>query len=75
MEALLTWMVILKLGHIVDIAIDNNVQVSRLVMRRNVALGKYLGHLGTLFQVLMMFDVRKCEIPKVNLTRKGAKKV
>lgn len=74
MEALLTWMVVLKLGHVVDIAIDNNVQVSGLVMRRNVALGKYLGHLATLFQVLM-FDVEKCEIPRVNLTGKGAKKV
>ena len=41
-----TGMVVLELGQVVDIAIDNDVQVVGLVVRRNVACGEDLGHGG-----------------------------
>lgn len=39
-------MVVLELGHVVDIAVDDNVQIAGLVMRRYVATGKDLCHDG-----------------------------
>lgn len=39
-------MVVLEAGQIVDILIDNNVEVIRLVMRRNVGGCESLGHAG-----------------------------
>jgi hypothetical protein len=41
---LATGMVILKLRHIVDVAVHNEVQAVGLVMRRNVADCECLGH-------------------------------
>jgi hypothetical protein len=37
-------MVILELCEIIDVAVDNDPQGIRLVFRRDVALGKDLGH-------------------------------
>lgn len=39
-----TWVIVLELGYIVDVLIDNDVQVVRLVMRRDVACLESLGH-------------------------------
>ena len=44
-----TWMLILELGEIVDILIDRNIQVSRLVMRRDVGGLECFGHIGYCF--------------------------
>lgn len=41
---LLTWMLILELGQVVDIFVNNDPEVVWLVMRRYVTLGEGLGH-------------------------------
>lgn len=49
-----TGMVILELGDIIHIPIDNNIHVISLVVRRNVARRKDLGHDGLLGWILRM---------------------
>ena len=39
-----TWVVILKCGQVVDVAVDNDVEIVGLVVRRNVSRGEGLGH-------------------------------
>jgi hypothetical protein len=41
-----TRVIILKLGEVIDVLVYDDPQIVRLVMRRNVALGEYLGHVG-----------------------------
>lgn len=45
-RGLLTWVVILKLGQVIDILVDNDPEGVGLVMRRNVACAEGLGHGG-----------------------------
>lgn len=39
-----TWVVILELGQVIDIIVDDNVEVVALIMRRDVGFRERLGH-------------------------------
>ena len=41
---LATWMLILELGQVIDVLVDDDVEVGRLVMRCNIALREGFGH-------------------------------
>jgi hypothetical protein len=45
-RVLLTWVLVLELGEVVDVLVDNDEQGIRLVMRRDVARLECLRHVG-----------------------------
>lgn len=52
----LTWMLILKLGNVIHVLVDNDEHVIALVVRRNVALGERLGHFESSFCLPKSFE-------------------
>ena len=56
-----TRMIVLELCQVIDIAINDNVQVRSLVMRRNVGSSKHLGHGGLGSGVVCVYVCRNEE--------------
>lgn len=62
-------MLILKLGEVVDILVDDNVQIIRLIMRRNILCCKSLRHLCS--SCLIVYNAMQSMRPICNPEKKS----